>query len=243
MTTKVVLYDIPSKPPQQAWSLNPWKIRMVLNLKGIDYETVWLEYPDIAPTLKSYGVPPNDRSAPGITADYSSPAIRYEDNTLSMDSWKIVYELEKRYPSPSLHLDDSIVLKIRDHIDLMRTPLNAHLMPKIPRNLLSKESATYFESTREIRFGMPLAQLEEQKANEEAWEKAKRPAEEAADLLKQHGGPYFLGQTVSYADFILVSFLHFVKRIDENVYQRYLDFDPAFATVYEACRQWLVKDD
>lgn len=168
---------------------------MVLNFKGIDYETAWLEYPDIAPTLQSYGVPPNDRSAPGITADYSSPAIRYTDNTLSMDSWKIVFDLEKQYPSPPLHLDDPIVLKIRDHVGLMRAPLDAHLMPKIPRNLLGGESSAYFESTREKRFGMPLSQLEKEKANEKAWEEAKKPAEEAAELLKKHGGPYFLGQT------------------------------------------------
>lgn len=172
-----------------------WSVRMVLNFKGIDYETEWLEYPHIAPTLKSYGVPPNDRNAPGITADYSCPAIRYEDGTYSMDSWKIVHELEKQYPLPSLHLDDPMVLKIRDHIALMRAPLDAHLMSKIPRNLLGEDSIDYFETTREKRFGMPLSQLEKEKANEEAWKNAKKPATEAADLLKKHGGPYFLGKT------------------------------------------------
>jgi len=29
------------------------KARISLNFKGIDYETQWLEYPDVAPTLKS----------------------------------------------------------------------------------------------------------------------------------------------------------------------------------------------
>lgn len=26
---------------------------MVLNLKGVDYKTQWVEYPDLVPTLKS----------------------------------------------------------------------------------------------------------------------------------------------------------------------------------------------
>jgi hypothetical protein len=112
-----------------------------------------------------------------------------------MDSWKIAHELEKRYPTPSLHLDEPIVVKIRDLIDVLRQPLTAHIMPKVPRNLLNKESAEYFELTRAERFHMTLSQMEAEQANEECWEKAKKPAMEVAELLKKNGGPYFLGET------------------------------------------------
>jgi hypothetical protein len=37
--------------------------------------------------------------------------------------------------------------------------------------------------------------------------------------------------------------LYFVKRLDEQMYQRLLSFDPAFPKVYEASRQWFAKDN
>lgn len=63
------------------------KARMVLNFKGIDYKTEWIEYPDLAPTFKSFGLPPNDPNGTGYFMDYTAPAIRFEDGKLMMDSW------------------------------------------------------------------------------------------------------------------------------------------------------------
>lgn len=48
---------------------------------------------------------------------------------------------------------------------------------------------------------------------------------------------------VSYADFIFVSMLHFLKRVDEHVFKRYMELDEAFPKVYSACEQWLEKQD
>lgn len=48
---------------------------------------------------------------------------------------------------------------------------------------------------------------------------------------------------MSYADFIFVSMLHFLKRIDEDVSKRYMALDEAFPKVYSACEQWLAKAD
>ncbi len=111
-----------------------------------------------------------------------------------MESWPIALRLEKEYPSLSLHLDDPIVEKIRDHVGKMRAPLDAHLLPKVPA-ILNQRSADYFNETRAKKFGAPLHQIEKEKANEEGWEKAKAPAQEIGDLLRKHGGPYFLGDT------------------------------------------------
>jgi hypothetical protein len=112
-----------------------------------------------------------------------------------MDSWPIAHELEKQYPSPSLHLDDPIVVRVRDDIVKVFGPLGPQLYPKVPRRILNKESADYFERTREVRFGMPLEQLEKEKGTEQNWVDVKEPAEEMAALLKKNGGPFFLGNT------------------------------------------------
>ncbi|KAF2637092.1 hypothetical protein P280DRAFT_458881 [Massarina eburnea CBS 473.64] len=241
--SQITLYDIPTREPKKAWSLNPWKPRMILNYKAIPYTTQWIEYPDLAHTLSALSIPPHDPTTPGYYTAYTSPALRHADGKTTMDSWEIAQELEARYPEPSLRLEEPIVGRIRDVIVGLREPLNAWWMPKVPERVLGKESAEYFERTREVRLGMSLGELGE-KADEECWVKAKGPALEVAELLKENGGPFFLGETVvSYADFIFVSFLHFLKTVDANVYERYLEFDPAFGRIYEASKQWLERDD
>lgn len=158
-----------------------------------------------------------------------------------MDSWPIAHTLEAKYPTPSLHLDDPIVVHIRDFLGNLIGPIFLHVIPKVVY-LLNEPSAAYFYETREKMFGAPLLEVEKS-APEDGWEKVKAPAKEAGDLLRKNGGPYFLGKEVSYADFIFVTFLHMMKRVDEKVFERYLALDEAFPVVYDACKEWLVKED
>jgi hypothetical protein len=113
-----------------------------------------------------------------------------------MDSWHIIQELEKQYPTPSLHLDDPIVTKLRN-ITIVK-PLVPHLIPKVPRVLLNKVSADYFYLTREEKFGKPLEQVERE-ATEEQWEEMKPVSKDIGDLLREKGGPFFLGDTSKWA--------------------------------------------
>lgn len=228
-----------------------------MNFKGIDFKTEWLEYPDLAPTLKSLGVPPNDSKDPEYYTDYTSPAIQYDDGSFGMDSIQIARELEKRYPSPPLHLDNPIVANFS--LAKFQGPLVPHVVSKVLGRLLSERSADYFRRTREDKFGMPLAQVDE-RATEERWEEAKDGVKELVDLLKKNGGPYILGETgkhyktilndecfgrnadeliVSYADFILVSFIAFLKRVDEEVFKRFIALDDSLEKVYKATEKWL----
>lgn len=210
--SQVILYDIPSKDPRHCWSLNPWKsalltlpitafkdldntdqlwtARLLLNLKGIPYKTEWLEYPDIAPTFKSFGIPPNE---PPATA-YTSPTIRIADKYV-MDSRKIADVLEQEHPFPSLHLDSPILKKVEELASQCVAPLGPVFMPRIPRTVVNPASAEYFERTRAARFGMPLSQLEKEKGGESAWKAVEPKWMELGNLLKAEGGPFFMGKT------------------------------------------------
>lgn len=161
-----------------------------------------------------------------------------------MDSWPIAHELEKRYPNPSLHLDDPVTVTIRNQINKILGPLFMQLLPNVP-NLLPERSQKYFYETREAALGKPLPEVQrEALANaEEGWAAAEQPLKEAADLLNKHDGPFFLGQTVSYADFIFTSMLYFVKQLDVGFFQRMVSFDPAFSKVYEASEHWFAKNN
>ncbi|KAF3000214.1 hypothetical protein E8E13_007113 [Curvularia kusanoi] len=244
MAAQTILYDLPSQQGT-AWSLNPWKTRLVLNFKGIDYKTEWVEFPDVEPKMKSFGLSPNSKEAPGYYTDYSIPAIKYEDGSYQMDSWPIAQELEKRYPEPSLHLDDPVTIKIRDMISTeILGPIFLQFLPYVP-TILPERSQEYFYKTRTAAFGKPISEVhKEALANgEEGWKKTEEALAEVVDLLKKHDGPFFLGQTVSYADFIFTSMLYFVKRLDQGTFDRMVSYDPAFSKLFEASSQWFAKDN
>ncbi|KAL9047218.1 MAG: hypothetical protein Q9214_000156 [Letrouitia sp. 1 TL-2023] len=237
--TELVLYDLPSKGHCRAWSVNTWKTRLVLNFKGIDYQTKWLEYPDVAPTISSLGLLSNPEATP-----YTVPTVHLPNGEYVMDSRKIVEKLEQLHPSPSLHLDSPSLSKIEELWPKAIIPLRGCLMPKIPRALLNEASLDYFYRTREQRFGMPLDQLEKEHGGDSAWEEARPAIEEVGKLLKAEGGPFILGNTVSYADFMLVSALHMFKRVDPaSLYDRVVSIEPAFGVLYNASTAWLERDD
>lgn len=80
-------------------------------------------------------------------------------------------------------------------------------------------------------------------ATEECWEVVRGPAEEVVGWLQESGGPFLMGNEVSYGDFLLVSMLQFFKCVDEAVFGRVLAIDEAFGRVYEACGPWLERAD
>lgn len=159
-----------------------------------------------------------------------------------MDSAKIAPELEKRYPSPSLHLDSPILPQVEEALASIEKALLAVWMPQLPRVLLRPKSIDYFESTRAIRFGMPLPEFEKVKGGEAGWAAAKPGFDKMATLLKQNGGPFFMGNTLSYADIIFVTYIHFAKRLNKQDFERLLSHDESFGKLYQACGKWLEKD-
>ncbi|KAK8197590.1 uncharacterized protein BKA78DRAFT_350037 [Phyllosticta capitalensis] len=213
---------------------------MALNYKNVEYQTEFVEYPDLAPTLKGLGVPPNDPSV--NTMLYSSPTVRLPDGTFVMDSQKIIFELEKLYPSPPLYLDSEILPKVQELMPQIMGCMVGVFMPRTPK-ILNDVSAQYFYETRKVRFGMPLQQLEEEKGGPEAWEAGKEPLAKMAALLNQTSGPFFLGNEVSYADFVLVSLLEYTKRIGQDIFYKVVAVDKSFEEIYKASAKWLERDD
>ena len=122
-----------------------------------------------------------------------------------MDSRKIADVLEKKHPSPSLHLDSPILKKVEELAPQCVMPLGPVFIPRVPRFMLNSRSAEYFERTREARFGMSLSQLEKEKGGESAWKAAEPKWKELGTLLKAEGGPFFMGKTGKHIGSILSS--------------------------------------
>jgi glutathione S-transferase len=210
-----------------------------LNFKGLDYETEWLEYPDLAPKLKDLGVPPNPEGSP---AAYSSPAIRLPDGTYAMDSRKIADALEALQPEPSLLLGSGYVERVQAAVDDARKPLTSLWMPRVPEMLLPERSAKYFSETRAVRVGMPLSEFAKQTID---WDAIGRGLETLKVIVSEHQtGPYILGEQASYADLILAGYWRFLERLDKgDVFERCMAYDESLRKQYEACRKWLERGD
>ena len=112
-----------------------------------------------------------------------------------MDSRKIATELERRYPSPPLHLDSPVLPKIEALIPKILAAMRGAILPKIPGALLNPPSVEYFERTRAERFGKPLAQVARESSEEKAWMDVEPVLKEIGSFLRAEGGPFVLGET------------------------------------------------
>ncbi|KAI1313977.1 putative glutathione S-transferase [Xylaria venustula] len=239
--SKIVFYDLPSKEPNHAWSLNTWRTRLVLNYKGLDYETKWLEYPEIKPELQPH-FPDKE--------EFTVPTIKLPDGTYIMDSKLIVAELEKRYPSPSLLINlDSPLYK--RYIEQLAPLFNDALRPiyilGVPTRLLKEVNHDYWHESRAEWCGMPLEQYVRENSAEDAYKAAAPYMRSISALLRENDtGPFFLGDTVSYIDFVHAGFLLMFRQLVDDIFQPLLEAsgDPEpHLKLLEALKPWTERDD
>ncbi|KAK2728934.1 glutathione s-transferase [Colletotrichum kahawae] len=238
MSGQLIFFDIPSRDGT-CWSLNTWKTRLALNFKGVDYKTEWLEYPDIAGRLQAAGL----EGDPDQIRPFTCPAVQFPDGTYIMNSKKIIARLEADYPEPPLYHDAELSEEALKHIAPVWGALGPLMIPVVPREVLNERSAEYFWRTRKEHLGMSLDEFEEKNGGEKAWEKAKKPIEDATALLNKTEGPFFLGDKVSYADFLYVGAIAMAKRLNEENYRRIVEISDAFDKQYKACGPWLERND
>lgn len=232
-----ILYDLASKDGNHCWSHNPWKSRLILNFKGLNYRTVFLEYPDVAPTLKALGLPPNPEATP-----YTIPAItETKSGTHYMDSLKIVEVLEAAHPSPSLHLDSPVLKRMKELLPI--ATLGPIFFPLIPVNLLNPPSKAYFDETRAKRFGMPLEEMSKTQGGDKAWKASKSTLDQVEALTEQHDGPFLEGKSPTYADFMLAAFIQMLAKGAPELHQKITQNYPGTIGVWKSCKPWLERDD
>lgn len=217
---------------------------MALNFKGIEYTTEWVEYPDIASRLKPHVTPNSSDQNP---VPYSIPTVQFPSGDYLMDSASIAERIEQDHPTPSMYLDAPVLAEVVKIVPKVQGALRPEWMADVPEKLLNPPSAEYFSTTREKRYGKPLAQLKKEQGGEEAWIAAlpelKRLANMIGNPFNGQEGPFCMGAIPSYADFVIVSLLHFFKVIDQDIYDRIVTIDKRFNRLYKASEKWLERDD
>ncbi|KAI1352010.1 putative glutathione S-transferase [Xylaria sp. FL0043] len=239
--SKIVLFDLASSGPKnRTWNLNPWKTRFVLNYKGLDYETEWLEYPEIKPRLQEH--------LPKGIEKYTIPTAIMPDGTYIMDSWKIAQAIERDHPLPSLHLDSPLREKVEGHMLTGREALKPIYVPNVMKRLLKECNHAYWRETRSKVVGMPLDEYEKKYSGSDKPYKDAAPHFQAVTaILKENtGGPFFMGSTISYTDFIWAAFLIFCRRIGDDMFQSVLEATgdrDAHLKLLEVLEPWSARDD
>jgi glutathione S-transferase len=162
-----------------------------------------------------------------------------------MDSRQIANHIEKTHPQPPVHLDSPYLTKVEELVISIFAPLRPICYMRVPANLLNEASKPYWLTTRAERVGMPLDEHERQSGGEAAYRGSEPHLKQITSLLQENSdGPYFMGRTVSYADFVWVSALVFFKRVDGALFEQVLKRtgdEAAHVALLDACEPWLKR--
>ena len=161
-----------------------------------------------------------------------------------MESKAIALALEQEFPEPSVRLDSPVLKLVEEAMAVVYRYLRFVLMPRMPRECLSGPTIAWHREARKQSFGMTLEEVEAQYGGEPAWEKATPGLERVAAILKHDAnGPFCLGSTPSYADFLIIGFLEWCRCLGGGTFERVVGIDEAFKDVYDACGPWLERND
>ncbi|KAK8113197.1 hypothetical protein PG984_013723 [Apiospora sp. TS-2023a] len=242
-TPEIVLYDL-ACIKNVCFSPVVWCTRLMLNYKEIPYKTIFLEFPDIEPTLKELGLAPNETGH-----KYTVPAIHHvPTDTHLMGSIAIAQFLESTYADqPPVPLTSELGNEIGTRARAAIGPvLTKSLMPREVR-ILSPRGQEYFRRTREAAIGRPLEELlgdEDGDEEQRRWDAVDEELRALGGLLqtRKSEGPFVLGARPSYTDFFIAGSLQCARTVDEGVFERIVKY-PGFKDIYAACQPYMEKKD
>ena len=201
--------------------------RYTLNIKGIPYKTVWVEYPEVEALCKKIGAPPTGKKPDGAPL-YTLPTI-FDPNTSKAvsDSALIVRYLDATYPAagptlvpPAL---DALLAAFQDAF--MGAAFGTGHLPAVMLpaacGALKPPSYAYFKATREAMLG-PLDELAPAGSEKRTthWAGVAKTFGEVIGAGWMGKGPdgkerlFFMGgDTLCYADVTIAGFLKCIQKL------------------------------
>lgn len=160
-----------------------------------------------------------------------------------MNSINIAPKLEELYPSPSLQLESNAHVEAQEVVDSIIQSLVPYWLPKIGHDVLMEEDRKWFFEVQVPKRGLPLEDWESRPA-EQYWEAVKPGLKRLEGLLERDmAGPFILGEKPSYGDFVIVAAIKMFEFGEgKEDLEKFLAF-PAVRKLWEACGEWMVKED
>lgn len=182
--------------------------RYCLNYKGIPYKTEWIEYPDIETHCQKLGIAPTTTKRDG-SPYYTLPAIHDPSTGVYMaDSLPIAEYLEAQYPgTPSIfpHGTHGVQASFEDAYDVHLKPMWKFVSPAAHQRL-SARSQEYYRRTREPMWSKKLEDIAPKgEKGAEEWAKVEAGMGKVAQWYALEGGPFLMGEELSWADVIVGS--------------------------------------
>jgi glutathione S-transferase len=194
----LTLYELAAADTELRFSPHCWKTRMALAHKGLEANFVPWRL--------------TEKAAIAFSGQGAVPVLVHDGEAVS-DSWAIALHLEKRFPDhPSLFVGNSDVQQARSINEWADTVLAPTIAPIILGDIydrLHEVDRDYFRTSREQRFGRPLAEIV-----------ADRPARLAAfrqgllrlrQALKDNA--FLAGPTPAYADYCVFGMMMWARCI------------------------------
>ncbi|KAF8634677.1 hypothetical protein AX15_000778 [Amanita polypyramis BW_CC] len=210
----IIFYDLPSKIGTH--NPNTWKTKYTLNYKGLAYKTQWIEYLDIEKISKEKGIAPTGVNFESGAPLYTLPAIYDESTGVGIaDSHRIAEYLDKTYPdTPKLIPPGTETLQVA-----FITSFSQHFkalwqfaLPPTLDVMEESKSTEYFYKTRSKRFGGDLKTMSPTgAARDAALNDLKNGLNKFDEWLLKSNGPYVMGDTISFADFVYVGYLKWME--------------------------------
>ncbi|KAL1931537.1 hypothetical protein VTP01DRAFT_9680 [Rhizomucor pusillus] len=201
----IIFYDLKLEGlGDRYWSPNPNKTRFALNIKGLPYETVYLDFFAVHSEI------------PKITKSDRKPTVPVivDPNTgaVVQDSWEIALYLDKQYPDAprSLFHGESNIGVHQLVYESMQMPIISGVFRKcvldIMRNL-SGDLAKWFRQSRENMLGCSLEEFASD-ADVQLEKSACATLQSVHKVLERNA--YVTGSQVGYADALIAAWIYFL---------------------------------
>ncbi|KAF9651964.1 hypothetical protein BDM02DRAFT_322769 [Thelephora ganbajun] len=231
MSNRIVFYDLSTGTHDnpKIWSPNTWKIRYALNIKKLEFETVWLEFHEVEPTIAKLGGKPTTTKPDGyvlcirLTADrpltqfspcrtpwYTLPVI-YDPKTKQIisDSRDIVEYLDKQYPATQkLVLDPTFEDEWEEAVFTNAIKTFPPSIFTVLHNRVSVPAAQHIRKVREAQFGDTLENLNTEEAVRQQWKGFENGYTNLSESYKKAGTTFLSkGDVPMWADLNIGSWL------------------------------------
>lgn len=201
----IILYDIPSKLSKKKWAPNPSKTRFCFGYKDLPYEVIWVEFCDIAATMKGVG------ASPTAGKRYTVPTIK-DPNTgiVVSDSHAIARYLDETYPDkPLIPRGTHVLLETFETLYI-----NTVMIPSF-KLLATRTLEIQNDISRQVFIQSRLKMFREthwedmapEGKAQQMWAALKKNLDVVDGWYQKSGGRWIMGDTFSFADIVVVSWM------------------------------------
>ncbi|KIJ49273.1 hypothetical protein M422DRAFT_45173 [Sphaerobolus stellatus SS14] len=254
-----VLYDFASRTGR-GWNPFPLRARYSLEFKGLPYQTVWIQYPEIETIMKEIGAP-STKKKPDGSPGYTLPVIvdpNYlgEDGkpVIIADSLAIAAYLDRQYPSKKALIPKgtSVLIAILDDY-INKTIFRAGVPIFIPLayQILEDQSREYYLRTRTKSYPFARSISENQEGSDDwttSWTTLEKIFSEIGNCFDDNTSTtdrtkedFITGTSPTFADFSLASVLESLAVLAPKQWEELMSQwdDGRWGRYRERCAAWL----